>query len=80
MHRPQLQRLSDIGQIVAKSGLSPNHPIPVVRRRNGRTTANDPIADIDDACEAPAMIDDHEARFDQRMRKIVKHKPAEKPE
>ena len=37
-------------------------------------SAYDPVADTTRACEATVMTDD-EARFDERMRKIVKHKP-----
>ena len=44
------------------------------------TSASDLLADIRDACEATAMTDDDEARFDERVRKLVKHKPLEKPE
>ena len=42
-------------------------------------STTDRIADICHACDAAGMTDG-EARFDERMRMIVKHKPLEKPE
>ena len=41
--------------------------------------ANDPIADIGAACQTTVMTDDDEAGFDERGKKIVKHKPVEEP-
>jgi hypothetical protein len=42
--------------------------------------ANDPLADALRPCCIPRMTHDDEARFDERVRKLVKHKPVEKPE
>ena len=50
---------------------------------NGTAVAREimPIVRANIAREAVVMTDDDKARFDERLRKIVKHKPApEKPE
>ena len=43
---------------------------------------DDPRTQLDKFKEAARDLetDDNEARFDERLRKIVKHKPVEKPE
>lgn len=43
---------------------------------------DDPRTQLDKFKEAARDLetDDDEARFDERLRKIVKHKPVEKPE
>jgi hypothetical protein len=60
--------------------MTANHQFRSFAPGSRRAAANDPIADIGTACQTTVMTDDDEARFDERMLKIVKHKPVEKPE
>jgi hypothetical protein len=45
-------------------------------------TQDDPKSQIDKFIDAARELecDEDEARFDERVRKLVKHKPVEKPE
>jgi len=45
-----------------------------------RVTARDPIADVGGTCLYLGMTDDDQARFDEGVRKLAKHKPVEKAE
>lgn len=46
------------------------------------TTTNEPPTQLDKFKQAARELetDDDEARFDERMKKLVRHKPVEKPE